>query len=151
MERLTHDTLDYCDAVCKGCNKRNPETCIYAKEARVYAKLKTYEDTGLTPEEIKASRATAAIVAAVAVQDAALYDDSALARADQEIERLEKELKRYKDAEKSGRWVPVKLKRRTTEYKCSICGRWERTNKEPYCNCGAKMDGENHLALQKED
>ena len=42
---------------------------------------------------------------------------------------------------KHGRWVPVKLTRRTTEYKCSICGRWERTNKEPYCNCGAKMDG----------
>lgn len=42
---------------------------------------------------------------------------------------------------KHGRWVPVKLTRRTTEYKCSICGRWERTDKEPYCNCGAKMDG----------
>ena len=26
-------------------------------------------------------------------------------------------------------------------YKCSLCGRTE-INKEPYCNCGAKMDGE---------
>lgn len=26
-------------------------------------------------------------------------------------------------------------------YKCSLCGRNERW-KEPYCNCGAKMDGE---------
>lgn len=26
-------------------------------------------------------------------------------------------------------------------YKCSLCGRRERTNKEPYCHCGAKMDG----------
>ena len=42
---------------------------------------------------------------------------------------------------KHGRWIPVKLTRRTTEYKCSICGRWERTE-QPYCNCGAKMDGE---------
>jgi len=25
-------------------------------------------------------------------------------------------------------------------YKCSICGRQESV-KEPYCNCGAKMDG----------
>lgn len=25
-------------------------------------------------------------------------------------------------------------------YKCSLCGRSERI-KEPYCNCGAKMDG----------
>lgn len=25
-------------------------------------------------------------------------------------------------------------------YKCSLCGRTERI-KEPYCNCGAKMDG----------
>ena len=27
-----------------------------------------------------------------------------------------------------------------TGWKCSICGRSER-EKEPYCNCGAKMDG----------
>lgn len=26
-----------------------------------------------------------------------------------------------------------------TNYKCSICGRTEK-EKEPYCNCGAKMD-----------
>lgn len=26
-------------------------------------------------------------------------------------------------------------------YTCSLCGRLERTNKEPYCHCGAKMDG----------
>ena len=25
-------------------------------------------------------------------------------------------------------------------YKCSVCGRYEQ-KKEPYCNCGAKMDG----------
>lgn len=25
-------------------------------------------------------------------------------------------------------------------YKCSLCGRRERTNKEPYCHCGARMD-----------
>ena len=29
-----------------------------------------------------------------------------------------------------------------TGWKCSICGRTEQT-KEPYCNCGAKMDGGN--------
>lgn len=27
-------------------------------------------------------------------------------------------------------------------YKCSLCGRTE-INREPYCNCGAKMDGGN--------
>ena len=27
-----------------------------------------------------------------------------------------------------------------TGYKCSLCGRQE-ISKEPYCNCGAKMDG----------
>lgn len=27
-----------------------------------------------------------------------------------------------------------------TEYKCSVCGATERTNKYPYCHCGAKMD-----------
>ena len=26
-------------------------------------------------------------------------------------------------------------------YKCSVCGRIEE-GKEPYCNCGAKMDGD---------
>lgn len=39
-----------------------------------------------------------------------------------------------------GEWMPVKLTRRTTEYRCPFCGRWERI-KQPYCNCGAKMDG----------
>lgn len=32
-------------------------------------------------------------------------------------------------------------------YKCSLCGREERTNKEPYCHCGAKMD----LKMDKEE
>ena len=27
-------------------------------------------------------------------------------------------------------------------YRCSVCGR-EEVAKEPYCNCGAKMDGGN--------
>lgn len=27
-----------------------------------------------------------------------------------------------------------------TGWECSICGRYE-TDKEPYCHCGAKMDG----------
>lgn len=27
-----------------------------------------------------------------------------------------------------------------TGWKCSVCGRYE-PSKEPYCNCGAKMDG----------
>lgn len=27
-------------------------------------------------------------------------------------------------------------------YKCSVCGRTEEY-REPYCNCGAKMDGDN--------
>ena len=29
-------------------------------------------------------------------------------------------------------------------YKCSLCGRIEN-DKEPYCNCGAKMDGGNNV------
>lgn len=28
-------------------------------------------------------------------------------------------------------------------YKCSVCGRFEK-NIEPYCNCGAKMEGGQH-------
>ena len=27
-------------------------------------------------------------------------------------------------------------------YKCSLCDRITRTNSEPYCHCGAKMDAE---------
>jgi hypothetical protein len=27
-------------------------------------------------------------------------------------------------------------------YECSLCGHTERTNKEPYCHCGARMDGD---------
>lgn len=29
-------------------------------------------------------------------------------------------------------------------YKCSVCGRTEE-DKEPYCNCGAKMDGDRNV------
>ena len=29
------------------------------------------------------------------------------------------------------------------EYKCSVCGRTEK-QEEPYCHCGAKMEGEIH-------
>lgn len=32
-----------------------------------------------------------------------------------------------------------------TRYHCSLCGRVE-IKKEPYCNCGAKMDGGQHEA-----
>lgn len=48
-----------------------------------------------------------------------------------------------------GEWKPntVVVSRFPDEYvtmndgwKCSLCGRTER-QKEPYCNCGAKMDG----------
>lgn len=57
-----------------------------------------------------------------------------------------KELKRYReqsavDPVKHGKWVEVQLTRKTKEYKCSECGHWEAI-KYPYCNCGAKMDGE---------
>ena len=37
--------------------------------------------------------------------------------------------------------ITFSAKKYKTNYKCSICGRQERV-KEPYCNCGAKMDGE---------
>jgi hypothetical protein len=47
-----------------------------------------------------------------------------------------------------GVWVETKPQPRSEKsclknyifYKCSLCGRFEM-HKEPYCNCGAKMDG----------
>ena len=47
-----------------------------------------------------------------------------------------------------GRWIPV-IDEPTpffdcatlSSYKCSVCGRYE-DEEEPYCNCGAKMDGD---------
>ena len=46
-----------------------------------------------------------------------------------------------------GEWIPVIDEPSYTlkmpmlvGYKCSICGRFEE-KEEPYCNCGAKMDG----------
>ncbi|MBO7172353.1 MAG: hypothetical protein J6V52_05320 [Bacteroidaceae bacterium] len=65
---------------------------------------------------------------------------------DEEIERtidhistIEAEPVRY------GEWVSTALvdqKGRVIveQYKCSLCGRHEY-RKEPYCHCGAKMDG----------
>ena len=47
-----------------------------------------------------------------------------------------------------GRWIPIideptPLRKipMLSGYKCSVCGRYEE-KEEPYCNCGAKMDGE---------
>ncbi len=46
---------------------------------------------------------------------------------------------------KHGRWIDEQLQTVLSVlhdcviYKCSICGREEK-RKEPYCNCGAKMD-----------
>ena len=47
-----------------------------------------------------------------------------------------------------GRWIPVideptPLRKfaMLSGYKCSVCGRYEN-QEEPYCNCGARMDGE---------
>lgn len=48
-----------------------------------------------------------------------------------------------------GRWAP-NIREDTRAYppytyqngfKCSVCGRVTRSKKEPYCHCGAKMDG----------
>ena len=53
-----------------------------------------------------------------------------------------------------GRWIPhyeifdsdpsvgVSGGEYQTGWKCSVCGRYE-PSEEPYCNCGAKMDGGN--------
>lgn len=48
-----------------------------------------------------------------------------------------------------GRWIPI-IDEPTplltvailSMYQCSVCGRFEE-KEEPYCNCGAKMDGGN--------
>lgn len=45
------------------------------------------------------------------------------------------------DPVKHGKWIEVQLTRKTKEYQCSECGHWEQI-KYPYCNCGARMDGE---------
>ncbi|MBQ3543437.1 MAG: hypothetical protein IJA34_00370 [Lachnospiraceae bacterium] len=52
-----------------------------------------------------------------------------------------------------GEWLPTNYNVRNMkcdiigtvlpQWMCSRCGREER-EKEPYCNCGAKMDGENN-------
>ena len=55
-----------------------------------------------------------------------------------------------------GKWLPIKAwfgddyaiesgnERYQTSWKCSLCGRIELI-KEPYCHCGAKMDGEEEI------
>lgn len=100
MERLSNRAIDI-------VNELHTERLDYQSEylpiIDALNQLAAFEETGLTPEEIKASRHISAIVTAVAIQDAALYDDSALARADQLIERLERDLKRYRESEEDGR------------------------------------------------
>lgn len=41
---------------------------------------------------------------------------------------------------KHGEWISNEF---GGVYICSECGRKETTNTEPYCHCGAKMDGKN--------
>ena len=41
---------------------------------------------------------------------------------------------------KHGEWKCINNQHNYYEYHCSLCGRVER-QKEPYCHCGAKMDG----------
>lgn len=47
---------------------------------------------------------------------------------------------------KHGEWIPSKTEfgwnccEYPVEYTCSVCGRTE-SQEEPYCHCGAKMDG----------
>ena len=47
---------------------------------------------------------------------------------------------------KHGEWIPTKTEfgwnccEYPVEYTCSVCGRTE-PQEEPYCHCGAKMDG----------
>lgn len=46
-----------------------------------------------------------------------------------------------------GEWIPLEEPQWncfglvTIGYRCSECGREESHNNEPYCHCGAKMDG----------
>lgn len=51
----------------------------------------------------------------------------------------------YEDDREHGRWLPFTIGTGImvgcTAYKCSKCGRIEEDNGEPYCHCGAKMDG----------
>lgn len=49
---------------------------------------------------------------------------------------------------KHGYWIPIDIEQEffgcideATIYKCSLCGRYE-DKQEPYCNCGARMDGD---------
>lgn len=59
---------------------------------------------------------------------------------------------------KHGRWEPVTVSSGRDSWKCSVCGRRARGNREylPYCHCGAKMNDpyesfEFALANQGED
>lgn len=52
--------------------------------------------------------------------------------------------------QKTGHWIKQHIGQITT-YKCSECGRivkddtgYDVTKDYPYCNCGAKMEGENN-------
>lgn len=41
-----------------------------------------------------------------------------------------------------GEWICINNQHNYYEYHCSLCGRVEK-QEEPYCHCGARMDGGN--------
>ena len=76
---------------------------------------------------------------------------------EQFIEDLEEEPAADVEEVRHGRWIETRRGQKSPEgyyywntplthvYVCSECGRHE-DKKEPYCNCGAKMDGGNDNA-----
>ena len=61
MVRLTDCAQGYCETYCKkyGYCFGDPGDCIFQREVTLYERLKSYEGTGLEPEEIVKMQAMA--------------------------------------------------------------------------------------------
>lgn len=130
MDRLTFEG-NFCD-ICYCLVDKCPGTC---SQKEVWERLKAYEDTGLTPEEI--TELSCEPGECLIRQTCEKFDHESL---------IDPESLRPK-----GRWIgercnhkPHRIKNpeKWAIYKCSICGYSNGRKQSNYCpNCGARMEG----------
>jgi hypothetical protein len=119
MDRLTKKEKYGIDIICENCPYHgicaDTSDCLNVVSEKLFA----YEDTGLTPEQVKAQQW-------ISVKDRLPENEEDAAPV------------------VHGRWIKAvayDFAGSLEGYKCNICGRFCTDNAEPYCHCGAKMDG----------
>lgn len=120
MERLTF-SKEFAEA--EGIVRDEPKYIKPELAIKAYVRLAAYEDTGLTPGDVKDLQA-------LSKENGYVYANTL--ESFPEYELVER-----------GKWIQHHEETSDNElmaygWECSLCGRWEM-EKQPFCNCGARM------------